>query len=61
MTATIITFPTIHERADRPHPLAEREATERKYHDSAVRDQAAYGWHVPSLRAMLDLAVDAGC
>ena len=74
MTAPIITSPTADERSVpvefpgghcRRHPLAvpvaERELAERESYARAVRDQATYRWHGPSLRAMLDLAVDGSC
>lgn len=65
MTATIIPFPTVHERSEpddvRLPSWQERAAAEHESYARAVRDQAAYGWHVPSLRMMLDLAVEAGC
>ena len=57
MTATILAFP-----ADRcRQPLSVIEAAERAAYDRAANDHAAYGWHGPSVCAIMTLAAEGAC
>lgn len=57
MSANVIESP-----ADRcRRPATAIEVAERAAYDRAANDHAAYGWHGPSVYAMMTLAMEGAC